>query len=200
LLSSRDPHFRRPDVAERLLPFTFTRPEVYKAESELFGELLQRRGEIIGGLLSRAGTVADTLANVKLPSIPFRMADFASFGSVVARVAGGGRENEWLELLKKLGASQMQFASEGDSLISILRTLLAYDGKIGPIDVGELYKKCLQIAQDESLYFPRSAQGFGKHLTNMRRVIEIELQAAFSEERAGGNRRFVTIQLQKLQK
>jgi hypothetical protein len=200
LLSSRDPHFRRPDVAERLLPLTFSRPEVYKAESELFGELLQRRGAIMGELLSRAGTVADALARVKLPNLPFRMADFASFGYVVAHVAGKGQESEWLGLLKKLEASQMQFAGDGDSLISILRTLLGDEGKVGPIDVGELYRKCSQVAQADSLPFAKTAQGFGKHLTNMRRVIEIELQATFSQEHLGGNRRFVTIQSRKLQK
>ena len=62
-----------------------------------------------------------------------------------------------------------------------------------PIDVGGLYKKCAELAESEALPFAKSAQGFGRHLTNMKRVIEIELNALFNEERGAGNRRSVTI-------
>ena len=64
---------------------------------------------------------------------------------------------------------------------------------MGPIDTGALYRKCAALAEAEGLPFARSAAGFGKHLTNMRRVIEIELEAKFSEDRSGW-RRYVTIQ------
>jgi hypothetical protein len=191
LLSSRDPHFRRPDVAERLLPMNFERPERYQPESVLFGELMKRRGQIMDELLLRAGSIADSLASINLPALPFRMADFAAFGWAVAHAAG--RDTEWEGLLGKLEAGQMQFAGEGDSLVAVLRTILDRDGRIGPVDVGGLYKTCAAVAEGECLPFSRTAQGFGKHLTNMRRVIEIELGAKFSEERSGW-RRYVTIQ------
>lgn len=190
LLSSRDPHFRRPDVAERLVPFYFKRPEAYLPESVLFNELLKRRGEIMGELLARAGSIADSLAGVKLPALQFRMADFASFGAAVARA--GGREGEWLDLLNKLERTQMTFAGEGDSLIEILRSILQREKVIGPIDTGALYKKCAALAESESLPIPRTAAGFGKHLTNLIRVIEVELEAKFIEERSGW-RRYITI-------
>jgi hypothetical protein len=191
LLSSRDPHFRRPDVAERLLPLHFRRPENYQAESVLFGGLIERRGQIMGELLSRAGAVADSLAGLSLPALQFRMADFASFGWAVAKAAG--QETEWLELLRKLERGQVEFASEGDSLVIVLRSIMESEGVIGPIDVGSLYKKCAALAESEALPFAKSAQGFGRHLTNMRRVVEIELNATTTEERGAGNRRFVTI-------
>jgi hypothetical protein len=198
LLSSRDPHFRRPDVAERLLPLTFKRPDSYLPESLLFAELMKRRSSILGELLTRAGKVADTLSGIQLPGLPFRMADYASFGWAVSAAVSG--EEDWVGLLKKLESSQMQFAGESDSLILVLRMLLDSDGSIGPIDVGELYRQCLKLAGEQSLPFPKTAQGFGKHLTNMRRVVEIELGATFAEERAGGGRRFVTIRRRELQK
>jgi hypothetical protein len=190
LLSSRDPHFRRPDVAERLLPLHFKRPEAYMPESVLFGELVKRRGQIMGELLDRVGHVADSLAGITLPALTFRMADFASFGWAVARAAG--QEAEWKEILEKLERSQMEFAAEGDSLVTILRPILEGEGVIGPLDSGELYKRCAKLAEAESLPFPRSPQAFGKHVTNMRRVIEIELEATFTEERLGW-KRFITI-------
>ncbi|HXH48174.1 MAG TPA: hypothetical protein VNM47_02270 [Terriglobia bacterium] len=191
MLSSRDPHFRRPDVAERLLPLHFKRPEKYQPESALFGGLVERRGRIIGELLLWAGAIADCLGNVTLPALQFRMADFASFGWAVASSAG--QEAEWLDLLGKLERGQIEFASEGDSLVMVLRGILESDGVIEPIDVGSLYKKCSALAEDESLPFPKSAQGFGRHLTNMRRVVEIELNAVVKEERGAGNRRYVSI-------
>jgi len=191
LLSSRDPHFRRPDVAERLLPLHFRRPNAYQPEAVLFGGLAERRGQIMGELLSRAGSIADSLMGVNLPALRFRMADFASFGWAVAHVAG--QEAEWQTLLSKLERGQMEFASEGDSLLIVLRNILEAEGKIGPANVGELYRRCSALADGESLPFAKSPQGFGRHLTNMKRVIEIELGVAFTEERGAGNRRFVTI-------
>ena len=191
LLSSRDPHFRRPDVAERLLPLYFRRPEKYVPEPVLFDELMKRRAEIIGEILTQAGRIADCLAGTTLPALQFRMADFASFGGAVARA--GAREAEWLGVLDKLEKTQMNFASEGDSLIEVLRTVLESEGRIGPIDSGALYKKCAALAEGEALPFPRSASGFGKHFTNMRRVIEIELEAKVTEDQQGW-RRYITIQ------
>jgi hypothetical protein len=191
MLSSRDPHFRRPDVAERLLTLHCERPKTYQMEDFLFAGLAQRRGEIMGELLSRAGTIADSLARIPLPALQFRMADYASFGWAVARLAG--QSAEWEALLSKLERGQMEFASEGDSLVIVLRSILEAEGRIGPIDAGELYKRCSALAQAESLPFAKSPQGFGKHLTNMKRVIEIELAAKFTEEKGAGNRRYLTI-------
>jgi hypothetical protein len=151
---------------------------------------MKRRAEIIGEILTQAGRIADCLAGARLPALQFRMADFASFGGVVARA--GAKEQEWLGVLDKLEKTQMNFASEGDSLVEVLRTVLESEGRIGPIDTGALYKKCAAFAEGEALPFPRSAAGFGKHLTNMRRVIEIELEAKFSEERSGW-RRYIAI-------
>ena len=191
MLSSRDPHFRRPDVAERLVPLYFKRPDSYQAESVLFGGLVERRGQIMGELLSRAGGVADSLADLRLPALQFRMADFASFGWAVAKAAG--EESEWIELLKKLERRQVEFASEGDSLVIVLRTIMESEGVIGPLDVGSLFKKCAVIAESEALPFPKSAQGFGRHMTNMKRVIEIELGATVAEGRGHANRRIITL-------
>lgn len=80
MLSSRDPQFNRPDVAERLLPFYFERPVKYEPEERIFRELERRRGAIWGQLLTRLGEIADGLTATEPPALPFRMADFAAFG------------------------------------------------------------------------------------------------------------------------
>ena len=191
MLSSRDPHFQRPDVAERLLPLRFERPGEYLAESVLFRELASRRGAIWGELLAKLATIADHLTETETPAIPFRMADFAAFGWQVFNQAG--KAPEWLKLLHCLEAAQMNFASEGDGLISALRTLTDREGKVGPLEVGELFRKCSEIAGADSLPMSTTLQGFGMRLTNMRRVIEVELAVKFTEDRAHRGRRFITL-------
>jgi hypothetical protein len=191
MLSSRDPHFQRPDVAERLLPLRFERPEKYVAESVLFQELSSRRGVIWGELLTKLSTIADHIGEIGAPAIPFRMADFASFGWMVFNQAG--KAPQWLKLLQRLEAAQMNFASEGDGLISALRTLMDREGKVGPLEVGELFRKTSEIAEGDSLPMPRTLRGFGMRLTNMRRVIEVELGVKFREERGHKGKRFITL-------
>src|SRR5262249_26171553 len=57
MISSRDPHFNRPDVAERLLPFYFERPTAYQPEETIFRELELRRDAIWGALLTQVAQV-----------------------------------------------------------------------------------------------------------------------------------------------
>jgi hypothetical protein len=191
MLSSRDPHFQRPDVAERLLPHHFERPREYVAESVLFRELASRRGAIWGELLTMLAAIADHLTDNEAPAVPFRMADFAAFGWLVFNQ--NAKASEWLKLLKRLEAAQMNFASEGDALVSILRTLIERDGTIGPIEVGALFRKCAEVAEAELPPMPQTVQGFGMKLTNLHRVIEVELAARFAEDHGHRGKRFVTL-------
>ncbi len=100
VLTSRDPHFRRPDVAERLLTLFCERPENYVAEDALYAQLARRRNLIWGELLKNAATIADQIAEVEAPPLPFRMADFASFGWRVFALRG--QADEWVKLLARL--------------------------------------------------------------------------------------------------
>jgi hypothetical protein len=191
LLNSRDPQFRRPDVAERLLPFYCVRPEAYVSESQLNAELDALRPHVWGALLARAAAIADAGPELIPPPIQFRMADFGSFGWRVFKLAG--QESAWLALLGRLERAQMAFAAEGDAVVETLRVLLDQQGgSIGPIPTSELFQACRGIADDEGLPFPRSASGFGKRLTNLRRVLELELRVRFSEQRGHGKRRLVS--------
>lgn len=188
MLSSRDPQFNRPDVAERLLPFYFERPERYEPEERIFRELQARRGAIWGQLLLRLGEIADNLAETEAPSLPFRMADFAAFGWCCF----APRTEEWEALLKRLEAAQAAFASEGDGVVEALRLLMAQEGPLGPVEVGDLYKRCRVVADVEGLPFPRTSQGFGRRFTILRRVLELELGVRLREERRHERRRWVT--------
>jgi hypothetical protein len=188
MISSRDPQFRRPDVAERLMVLRFRRPEKYLGEEKIFAELERRRGAILGALLTCIGRIADKLESVEAPALPFRMADFASFGWRVVHPYS----DRWLELLGRVEAAQASFAAMGSVIVEILSELLEKcGGQIGPISTSDLHKDCLGQAKERP--FPRTVQSFGQRLTNMRRVLELELDIEFYEERGHAGQRIVTL-------
>jgi hypothetical protein len=194
LLTSRDPHFNRPDVAERLLPILVSRPknETYIPEFEIFEKLKDRRNRLWGELLTRAAEFADRLnATAPIP-INLRMADYGSFGM---RVLGNVRRPEWEGILWKLTRAQSEFATEGDSITTTLAALLArQDGTVGPMTTGELYNVLRPIALSLNLWFPEKANGFGKMLTHIKRQAEISLGVEITvTRRQHEGKRIVTI-------
>jgi hypothetical protein len=190
MLSSRDPQFNRPDVAERLLPLYFERPDRYRDEASIFDELAARRGAIWGHLLTRLGAIADSLhGRPAPPPLAFRMADFAAFGWRVFSEHAA----EWEALLERLEHAQAAFASDGDGLVDVLRLLVERDGTLGPIEVGDLFKVGAKVAEEKGLNFPKNANTFGRRLTNTRRVIELELGVRFREERRHEHKRWITL-------
>ena len=70
MLSSRDPQFNRPDVAERLLPLYCERPGVYRPEAEIYSELTKRRPSIMADLLATIAMIADRVDTTPRPSRP----------------------------------------------------------------------------------------------------------------------------------
>jgi len=193
LISSRDPQFNRPDVAERLLTLHFDRPARYVPESSLFAELEARRGAVWGDLLALVAKTADGIDAHPAPAMNFRMADFAAFGWR-AFAANGWDTTSWDGILTRLTQSQMRFASDGDGVVSALRMLLQTEPlPIGPIPAGDLYRRLLPIAEKEFLPFPKAANGFSRRLSNLRRVIEVELGVRLLEGEAHGGFKHVTL-------
>lgn len=174
MLTSRDPHFRRADVSERLLPFQLSRLEEFRDEESLFSELYKMRPFILGDLLLQAAEAKIAVQSIPASKVGHRMADFASFGARIYKFRG--KEQAWLEILNRLEKSQAEFASEGDSMIEVLKQCL--DEGLGeePIATGVLFKKCESIAKDQGFPFPRTPQAFGKKFWEMQRIIEIELK------------------------
>ena len=190
MISSRDPRFNRPDVAERLLPLYFDRPKNYRTEADIFDELERQRAAAMGCLLIRAGTIADSLPDHPARALRFRMADFASFGErVFARHKGS---SNWIDLLVRLEKAQTEFASEGDGLVDALRVLLAQE-RVVNASVGDLFQRCRLVAESHGFIFPKSCQSFGRRLSSMRRVIEIELGVHFQESRGHGGHRTISL-------
>lgn len=192
LITSRDPHFNRADVAERLLPLTFSRPSEYVDEAEIFDELRTRRNPIWGELLNISAALVDKLDLTRKMRFRFRMADYAVCGS---RILGEDRNNEWKDILHKLTKAQSQFATEGDSITTALHVLLIEEnGIIGPISTGELFARLGPIAGRLRLWFPETANGFGRMLINIKTAAETELDADIMiTSRTTDGKRMVTI-------
>lgn len=190
LVTSRDPHFNRADVAERLLPLWFKRPKEYSDELEIFEQLARRRNCIWGELLVCAARVVDTL-DLSIPiRLKFRMADFANFG---LRALGTERKESWVNLLTKLSRAQSEFATEGDSLTETLRLLLEKEDQVR-MTTGELFKKLQRLASENNLWFPDSAAGFGKMLQRIQTMVETELGVDITiTERGSAGKRLAII-------
>jgi len=193
IISSREPQFTRCDVSERLLPLYFGRPTHFVPEESIFRELARRRGAIMGDLLQRLGSFADKLARTEPKAIRFRMADFASFAHRIGEASAGGSEEDVFRLLKTLQLIQADFTSDTNDVISILQSLLEKEGQIGPIPVGMLFLQCREIARELKLTLPGTVQGFGQLLTNLKPVIELELNAGFKEARGRARMRIIKI-------
>jgi hypothetical protein len=191
LLASRNPHFRRDDVAQRLLQFYFAAPHAYEPESMLFKDLENSRGEVMGAALQYAGLIADALAEMPLPPSNFRMADFAAFGDVAMRVFGRGEE--WKPLLAKLVGVQSDFAAEGNPLVETLGILLERPGEdLSRTDTVSLYQMCREVAPSWASKFFKSARSFSQVLANMKPEIEKALDVEITLEKCG-KKRFVHI-------
>ena len=197
LLNSRDPHFKRPDVVERLLPIRCVRPvdDKYLDEACLLADLDTGRGRLWGALLSALAVLADGVADVEAPPLKFRMADFASFGWKHAQLTGGApAAAQWVRLLEKLQHAQMHFAASGDGLIEALRVVLTArpEGLPGLL-TKELFDLVRTAADDAGYTIPRAVEGFGQALTARWQVIEGELGVTLSEQNTHGGRRRITI-------
>lgn len=194
LIASRDPHFNRPDVAERLLPFTLARPEGFVDENTLFSELETRRPEIIGNLLHRIAETADYLdQEPKAPSLPFRIADFAAFGWRLYKALG--QEDHWAAILKRIEAAQLRFAGQTDGLIQTLALLIEEKDSLGPLTTSDLFNHLRPLAEDNGYDLPKGSIGLGKKLTTHQRVIEGELGVKIISGSSGGKR---TVTIKKL--
>jgi hypothetical protein len=95
--------------------------------------------------------------------------------------------------MAKIERAQSAFASEGDGIVAAVLELVARDGDLIEMSVGDLFKKCRDLGEKEGIVLPRSLQGFGRALTTRRRVIELEGGVSFQERRGGQSRRFITI-------
>ncbi len=80
-VTARTPHFRRDDVADRLLIFKVSRYEEFEAENELINNIYKYRSEMWGDILTELNDIIKKLGQNTGEGIKtiFRLADFYVF-------------------------------------------------------------------------------------------------------------------------
>ena len=117
----------------------------------------------------------------------------ADFGSFLLGPSAQPDDTRDLQLLKELQEAQGDLASDEDDMIAALRHLLLNGGQIGPILTEDLFEQCREVAREKNLTLPNTKQGFGQRLKNLQSVIQLQLQASYSEVRVHANKKSITI-------
>lgn len=120
MITARDPHFRRDDVADRVLPLKVERQNQFKSENKIVREIEEVRDRLMSELIKFAQEALTALNQAKDEDDfgTFRMADFSSFANKLGRYAG--IETKIEEIFKKISVEQSEFALEDNSLFILL--------------------------------------------------------------------------------
>jgi hypothetical protein len=198
LISSRDSHFRREDVARRLLPFYLggfpksSNPE----EEETF--VFRHRGAIMGALMEQAAMLADYIFEHRGDGLPvaetdFKMKYYANFGFWIHEMLGRGKE--WIARLERLYRAEMEFASQNDLIVAAVREWLdgrqanLIDGLTlwGPGYVVDFFLE-LQRLPTNGIEISRFAKrGFAVKLRNATIMLESELPIKLIQWKEAGD-------------
>lgn len=173
-LTSREPHFKRDDVAERLLLLKVDRPEDEKlrAEHEVNQEVNENRPKLLRALLER---LQEMIRSLKLADTfdprefenPFRMADFGSFILKWGKLTN--REAEIKEMLNKLTREQINYTTEDDILLDLFEVWIRVERNEGRVVKGpDLYSELKAIAEDSNFDFSfKNTRSFGKNFARL---------------------------------
>lgn len=136
-VATRNPaSFRRDDVAERCVILRLDRRTDFTATKLIEARLAADRPRLMGEYLWYVGRIIEELRASEAAGEEFginethRMADFAAFGRVVARVLGW-EEGELSDVMSALQRERDAFINEGDPLVDLIETWLNYRIKIG---------------------------------------------------------------------
>ncbi|MDP3703932.1 MAG: DUF3854 domain-containing protein, partial [Candidatus Omnitrophota bacterium] len=194
VITSRDPHFRRPDVAERLLICRLARPERFVPESAVIRQTLERRNGVWSDLLDLLNQALTALRQVPdaAPS-NCRMADFAAFGWRLSCARGGAEAaSGFYSSLARIEEEQAQYVTEEDQVALCLGLWTASGGNLGrAVETGTLYRELEELARTEGLLLPKTSAALGKHLHLSRRALETALNLKISVGRTSHTSRWV---------
>jgi hypothetical protein len=170
-ITSRTPHFRRDDVADRLLVCRVKRfeGEGFVAEAALDARTLRQRDRIMTSVVRR---LQECIAALKQTEgrqyhCRFRMADFGTFALRLADARGERQAAE--DLLDRLAADQSAFALDANTLPDLLLRWLEEPTNRGrAVTAAELHKDLARIAERDRVEFDcKSGKSLAQYLTNM---------------------------------
>ncbi len=179
VITSRDPRWRRDDVARRLLVChldTLTGKKI--ADGKMRRDILTSRPQLIGGLLSILnGVVRELRAGGGDFSSHHRLADFHWFGRLASRVMGVSAAFE--RAMDNLDREQMHLLADGDERLALLEVWLDSRSEVWEgeeISASALFDQLRLLYQGAEKSFPfRSPTSVGTWLGRHADMIESEL-------------------------
>ena len=181
---------RREDVAGRTLVFNLMTLGAKRAEYEIQEEIAAMRNTLLSdyaGMVQKALRVP--LSTVEVADPGMRMADFARVATRIGMGLGGGMSRRTTDVMTKIRAAQNRFATEEDSLTSLLSIWIGRSSPQpeGTFDVGEtpnngrrvttrqLMVELNAIAKEFDMRLHvRSPEALGRQLRNMSQALSAE--------------------------
>lgn len=173
-ISSREPHFRRDDVADRALILRLEKAENedLRPESNVIQEVDSNRAKLWRGLVVRIQEMIKAIKAAKQTDqavfgSSFRMADF---GSLMLKWGWHtGRLQQVREILHKMTEEQVNFAVEDDLLYNLFMQFMQDVKNEGKAISGPaLFQSLKAVAETQEIDFPiKNARSFGKHFARL---------------------------------
>lgn len=177
-LTSRTPQFRRPDVADRLIPHTLERPSEFIPESVLLGEVLEHRNELWAELLETLNQIVSILQTSKQHySGGLRMADWADFAMRIGDGLGVAAEVE--RVLVGIQQEQHEFAVEEDFAIKILRDWVTHNNAGRWLTARELNEELRKFSvwRGYAIWPYTNPRALAQHFDSIWEALEREFKA-----------------------
>jgi len=184
-ITSRDPHFKRDDVADRMLLHHVKKFKLYLKEDALYQPMETHASLLWSLCLDDANRIIKLLNEIKLEEIssPHRLADWAAFALVTAQALGIEIEKV-KTLLTNMEMERAAFSLLDDPLREALKSWVKSSKNQGEwYSTGELYTMLVEEHSEFKKTY-ESVQSLGKRLAN----VETELRCLFKMERRKNHR------------
>jgi hypothetical protein len=191
-ITSRTPHFRREDVADRLLLINVERFDSFMSANHLDDDIERHRDALMTEVIWTLQNIVTELqrqTNLQVETT-FRMADFAEFAVKIGPVLGvNGKEVE--QILRDLATVQLEFTSVDEPLLLHLDGWLANATNISKwVATKELFEQLhARWHVSRAGTFPwRDPRQLGQHITSLRSTLETHYDFEERTARAGARR------------
>lgn len=174
-ITSRDPPFRRDDVADRTIVFRVCRLENFIGMRGFLNPVVRNRDTLWSVYLDNLNDIVKGIQTTDIENMvsTHRMSDWAGFAKVAADVLGESGVEDMLEVMQ---SERALFALEDDSLFRTLREWLADEGPAVrgvKYTAGDLLDELNDYADDEGIEFTYNrAQTLGKRLGNVTEELD----------------------------
>jgi len=187
VITSREPKFRRDDLADRLVLLNTELVREPMSRSALFKELANNREAILMEVLANLNSIVRLLKRTSglNPPCVFRIADWELFGR---RIHSRHSCPRFIDILRKMNREKSKFGLEEDPLYLVLKAFV-HDGRRQIVDksASELYQElggmaeALKIRDFEGRY--RSPISLGRRLANVKGELADEFDFEIRTER-----------------